>query len=132
MKLEITEEDHRRIDEAVAEHDPTGWLMSNRIRVFSEEDAEFYADHNRAELRASLVAALMAEAVENAITELGGTLDDSFNDIEASVREMMTDSRPRDIERWRRIVTGISDKATDEDCNRHYDQARAVVVKEAV
>jgi hypothetical protein len=34
MKLEITEEDHRRIDEAVAEHDPTGWLMSNRIGFF--------------------------------------------------------------------------------------------------
>jgi hypothetical protein len=105
MKLEITEEDHWRIEAALAAHDPTSWLMSNRIRLFSQKDAEFYADFTRAELRASLVAALMVEALERAIVELGGTVD-PMHDIEADVRDMMFESGEHDRELWGRLLRG--------------------------
>ena len=72
----------------MAEHNPADWLLTNRVRLFSEEDAEFYADHARAELRGSLQAALITEALVRAISELGGDIARGhLESLETEVRE---------------------------------------------
>jgi hypothetical protein len=118
VKLEITEEDHRRIDAAVAEHDPTGWLMTTRIRLFSEEDADWYANFMRPGLRGAVVSAMIGDALRDAITELGGTFTPSHRgEIEGQIREIFELEGEADIndrERWSRVLKGTTDGGTDE------------------
>lgn len=135
MKLEITEEDRRRIDAAVAAHDPADWLMTSRIRLFSEEDANWYADYMRPGLRGAVVSVLIGEALRDAITELGGIDTHNVAEIEGEIREMFENEvnvTEHDSERWGRLLAGTSDDATDEDSNRHFDAARDAVRKETV
>jgi hypothetical protein len=132
VKLEITEEDHRRIDAAVAAHDPTDWLITSRIRLFSEADAEFYADLTRLELRAAAASALVADALGGAISELRGTVDiHDLREIECHIREMLEPDE-EDRERHLQVIAGASDDATDEEANRLFDAARDTVRKETV
>ena len=135
-EIRFTEEDQRRIDAAVAAHDPTGWLSTTRIRLFSEEGAAWYADMMRPGLRGAVIGVLIAEALREAITELGGTIDThDMAELESQIREMFEKetriSRP-EKERWARLSRGIEDEATDEDQSRHFDGARDAVRKEMV
>jgi hypothetical protein len=135
-EIRFTEEDHRRINEAVAALDPTGFLMTERIRLFSEEDANWYADSERSSLRGAVISVLLAEALREAIVELGGTIDaHDVRELESQFREMFENERHAgklSMEHWDRLLAGTSDDATDEDANRHFDAARDTVRKEVV